>query len=523
MEIKKEIGQLFVIGFPGKKITPELKYLIHEYNIGGIILFAHNIGTPKEVINLTKNLQKEAKSAGYKYPLFIAIDEENGIVKRLGEEAGEYPGAMALSATQDSRYAYEIGKATGDDLLHLGINWNYAPVLDVNNNPNNPVIGVRSFGETPEMVSEFGIEFMKGLQSAGVATALKHFPGHGDTSVDSHYSLPQINHGIERLHEVELVPFKAAIEKNADSIMMAHIVFLGLESEKGCPATLSKNIITNLLRNELGFEGVIITDALEMDAIAETIGIANGAVKAIQAGADSVLIGHLPDEQLKALKRVEEVIQNGEISYERIQESVNRINQMKERYISWDDLNLVDMKVSDQFNSLRKQKLAEKVYKKSVTVLKTGDLLTREMSVLVLQPKDELRTIAEDTKENDYTLSQTVKRYISNAEVVITSNDLTNKETNNILKKVKDVDRVILGTMVARKEDDIIQLVQEISEKKSVDIISMKSPYIGQWLKNTNYWINTYEPSKLPLDIAVRTLLGEVKPTGQSPVMLKNN
>ncbi|HLR92520.1 MAG TPA: glycoside hydrolase family 3 protein, partial [Atopostipes sp.] len=231
LNIKQKIGQLFVVGFPGKELTVELKQMIHEYHIGGVILFAHNIGSPDEVLNLTTSLQKEAKQAGYKYPMLIAIDEENGTVKRLGEGAGEYPGAMALSATNHSEYAYEVGKATGDDLYQLGINWNFAPVLDVNNNPSNPVIGVRSFGETPEMVSEFGIEFMRGLQNAGVATAVKHFPGHGDTNTDSHYALPKINHDIERLHKVELVPFKKAIEKGADSIMTAHIVFPALEPE----------------------------------------------------------------------------------------------------------------------------------------------------------------------------------------------------------------------------------------------------------------------------------------------------
>jgi beta-N-acetylhexosaminidase len=278
-----------------------------------------------------------------------------------------------------------------------------------------------------------------------------------------------------------------------------------------------------LLREELGFEGVIVTDALEMDAIAETIGIANGAVEAIQAGADNVLIGHLPDEQLKALKRVEEAVHNEEISFEQIQKSIERIYQMKEKYVNWEDLDLEEDKVSKQFNSKEKQELAKEAYEKSVTVLKAGDLLTKEMSVLILQPKDELRTIAEDTTEDNYTLSQTVKKYIDDVEVVMTSNNLTDEERKHILEKAKTVDRVILGTMVAQKEDNIIQLAQEISQNKPIDVISMKSPYIGQWLTNKNYWINTYEPSKIPIDIAVRTLLGEIKPTGKSPVTLKEH
>ena len=518
--MKTKIGQLFVVGFPGREMTPELKQLIHDYKIGGVILFAYNIGTPKEVLELTTALQKEAKAAGYKYPLLIAIDEENGTVKRLGEGAGEYPGAMALSATEDSKYAYEVGKATGSDLLNLGINWNYAPVLDVNNNPNNPVISVRSFGETPEMVSEFGIEFMKGLQSSKVATALKHFPGHGDTNVDSHYALPIINHDMERLEEIELVPFKHAILEGADSIMMAHIVFPALEPEAGRPATLSKNIITGLLREKLGFDGVIVTDALEMDAIAETIGIPNGSVEALKAGVDNVLIGHLPDEQLKALKRVEKAVKNGEISAERIEESYARVNKLKEKYLSWDDLNVDSLEVSETFNSKEKQQLAKTAYEESVTVLKTGVPLTREMNVLVLQPKDELRTIAEDVTEDNFTLTQTIKKYVANVEVEMVTNSLTEEEKQNILEKSKKADRILLGTMVVKEDDDIISLVKELSKEKTVDLIAMKSPYVGKFLKGANYWINTYEPSRMPIDIAVRTLLGEIKPTGVSPVTI---
>ena len=490
--MKNKIGQLFVVGFPGREITPELKKMIHDYQIGGVILFAYNIGTPKEVLELTTALQKEAKAAGYEYPLLIAIDEENGTVKRLGEGAGEYPGAMALSATEDSKYAYEVGKATGDDLLSLGLNWNYAPVLDVNNNPENPVISVRSFGETPEMVSEFGIQMMKGLQDSKVATALKHFPGHGDTNTDSHFALPIINHDMVRLEEIELAPFKQAIADGADSIMTAHIVFPALEPEEGRPATLSKNIITGLLREKLGFDGVIVTDALEMDAIAETIGIPNGAVEALKAGVDNVLIGHLPDEQLKSLKRVEEAVADGEIPLERIEESYKRVIKLKEKYLSWDDLTLDAPEVPETFNSKEKQELAVFAYEESVTVLKAGEPLTQEMKVLVLQPKDELRTLAEDVTEDNFTLTQTIKKYVTNVEVEMVTNSLTEEEKQTIRDKSKKADRILLGTMVVKEEDDIISLVKELSKVKTVDLIAMKSPYVGKFIENSNYWINTY-------------------------------
>jgi len=521
MNYKKEIGQLFVVGFPEKEINPELKELIHDYHIGGVILFAHNIGRPEEVLHLTKSLQREAKEAGYKYPLLIGIDEENGTVKRLKEGAVEYPGAMALAATQDADYAYQIAKATADDLKQLGINWNYAPVLDVNNNPENPVIGVRSFGEIPGVVSEYGIAFMKGLQDNGVAPAIKHFPGHGDTHVDSHLALPKIEHDVERLREIELVPFKAAIAEGADSIMTAHIVFPALEPEAGRPATLSKNILTGLLREELGFEGVVVTDALEMEAIADTIGIPTGALEALKAGADQLLVAHYPEEQMASINKIIKAVKNEEISEKRIRESLKRIERFKEKYATWSDIDLDNKTAPSALNSAEKQEIAMETYKNSVTVLKEGELLTEDDTVLVLQPKDELRTIAEDTTENDYTLAQTVKKYIEHTEVEMVTNDLSIEQKEAIQQKAEKADRIILGTMVAQANQDIVKLGQELGETHLVDVISMKSPYVGQNIESANFWINTYEPSHTPIELALQTLLGRVKPTGVSPVSLK--
>lgn len=521
MDIKKAIGQLFVVGFQGKEMSKDLKRLIHDYHIGSVILFSHNIGTPEEVLALTNAIQKEAKEAGYEQPLLIAADEENGTVKRLGEGAGNYPGGMALSAITDTDYAYEVGKATGDDLIKVGINWNYAPVMDVNNNPANPVIGVRSFGENPKRVAEVGVASMKGLQDGGVATSIKHFPGHGDTNVDSHLSLPTINHDIERMHEVELVPFKAAIAEGADSIMTAHIVFPALEPDANRPATLSKNILTGLLREELGYEGVIVTDALEMKAVMDTFGIPDGAVEAFKAGADSLLIGHLAEEQFKALDRFEEAVNNGEISKERIEESLARISTLKDKYSSWEALSLDDNTVPEGFNSKEKQTLAQESYEKSVTVLRKGEILEKDMSVLVLQPKAERSTVAEDISDENHVLGNTVKEALDQVEVRQISSDLSEEQATDILKEASNFDRILVGAMVADADSRLVQLVQELAQNHVVDFIGLKSPYIGQWIPNTNFWINTYDPGQMPVHIAVQTLLGEIKPEGVSPVSLE--
>lgn len=518
MDNKKKIGQLFIVGFPGKKITSKLKKLIHDYHVGGIILFSENIGSYIELAQLTKRLQKEAKLAGYKYPLLIGIDEENGTVKRISDTQNAYPGAMSLSATNNSDYAYGIGNATGKDLKKFGINWNYAPTLDINNNSDNPVISVRSFGEKPEIVSEFGIKFMKGLQDAGIASTLKHFPGHGDTNTDSHYELPIIEHDLEHLQKVELRPFLDAINHGADSIMVGHILFPALESEKDKPASLSKNIVTKLLRNKLNFGGVIITDALEMQAITERVGIDSAAVQALKAGVDSILIGHYPSEQIKALEKVEKAFNSGELSEKNISQSIKRMNVLKEKYTHWK--NIENEKEINHFNRELNIEMIEKIYKKSVTVINEGKIISTNDSVLVLEIMDEINIIAEDTYNQELLFLHTVKKYLPNVEYLAVTNDLNEKQKRRILEKAKKTENIIIGMTSVNKNDKIIRFINELTNFRNINIISMKNPYIGSSFDHVNYWINTYEPNNTPIEIAVRTLIGDVKPTGISPIKI---
>lgn len=520
MNIKRAVGQLFTVGFEGKKMNQKLIKMIHDYYIGGIVLFRENIGTPKELIQLIQDIQNEAKSAGYKKPLFISIDEENGTVKRLGSKYEGYPGAMSISASGNSQYAFDIGKALGKDLKRLGINWNFSPVLDINNNPNNPVISVRSFGETPDQVSKYGIKLMKGLQESGVVATAKHFPGHGDTDVDSHMALPKIAHDLEKLEKVELKPFKKAINEGVDCIMTAHILFPALESEKNRPATLSKNVITGLLRNKLGFNGIVVTDALEMKAISEGIGISNAAVEAIKAGVDNLLIGHLENEQIKAMSTVIKSVKDGDISQNRIEESLNRINTIKDKYLNWPDLDKDIPSKSEKFYSIENNELINNIYEESVTIVKKGNKIDRDSSVLVLQPKDNLRTIAEDTRNDDYIFTNIVKKYIKNVDIKYIDNNLTEEEKLNIMKKLKNINHIILGTISIEEEDNILDFINQISEERSLNIISMKNPYVGKYFDHVNYWINTYEMNKVPIEIAIQTLLSEKWPTGKSPINL---
>ncbi|TCO68672.1 beta-glucosidase-like glycosyl hydrolase [Caldanaerobacter subterraneus] len=288
MTLEEKIGQMLMIGFPSAFYDDHIRELVTSYKIGNVILFSRNVQDARQVMDLCTDIQKEAiENTGI--PAFISIDQEGGMVTRIYRGATYLPGNMAIGATKDPENAYKVGEIAGRELRTIGININFAPVMDVNNNPLNPVIGVRSYGENPEDVANFGINYIKGLQKEGVIATAKHFPGHGDTTVDSHLDLPKVNHGKDRLYEVELYPFKKAVENGVDAIMTAHILFPALEDSK-VPATLSYNILTRILREEFKFDGLIITDCMEMNAIAKYFGTQKAASMAIKAGADIVLV-----------------------------------------------------------------------------------------------------------------------------------------------------------------------------------------------------------------------------------------
>ncbi|HEY8394984.1 MAG TPA: glycoside hydrolase family 3 N-terminal domain-containing protein, partial [Thermaerobacter sp.] len=344
MTLEEKVGQLFMIDVYGRTPTDpayeetnlgtgrgvrNFAEAIEKYHVGGFIYFNWNgnIGVPldpRQVQDLSNGLQEIARRQRVPIPLLIATDQEGGIVARVREPATEFPGSMALGATRSATLAEQAARITARELRALGINMNLAPVLDVNVNPANPVIGVRSFAEDPDLVAELGVAQVRGYQAEGVIATVKHFPGHGDTDVDSHYGLPIIHHDRKTLDEVDLKPFRAAIAAGVDAVMTAHIVVPALD-DSGLPATLSRPILTRLLREELGFQGVIITDALNMQG-AQVLPPERIPVEAIKAGADILLMP--PDVEL-AYNAVLDAVRRGEIPERRIDESVYRILELK--------------------------------------------------------------------------------------------------------------------------------------------------------------------------------------------------
>lgn len=514
-------SQLVIAGFADKYINREVKELIHTYRVGGIILFSRNIGTPEEVLQLTTDLQKEARKAGYDYPLLICADQENGIVRRLGDGTTVFPGAMAQGATDHPRYAYDIGYATGKELLALGINWNLAPSIDVNNNSNNPVIGVRSFGESPEKVAEFGRASMKGMQDAGMITTIKHFPGHGDTNTDSHLGIPVIEHDMNRLEEVELKPFTACINQGADTVLTAHIHFPAIESENGLPATLSKSVITHLLREKMHFNGVVTTDCMEMEAISKTIGTEKGAVATIKAGSDFAMISHTFERQKGVIKEIMHAIDSGELTEETIRKASERIERLKKKYLNWDNIKLEYSGVPEFVGGLEHKELAAEVYRNSTTIVRNEQLLplSDEEKVLVICSSSDVKGWAEDKDDEASNFGKAIRTYHATADIAQMHDLASTKEVNELFKRAKQYNVIIISLLEMSPENSQRLLVNKLSEHHiPVVVVASKNPYALQYFPGVSAYINTYEPNLSALKMAAGAIFGQEEVNGKLPI-----
>lgn len=332
LTLEEKVGQLFWFGLEGESLTPQTESLIKEGKVGGFIFFARQGSDPVQLRRLTEQMQALTYAHGRPYPgLIIAVDQEGGLVERWTAPFTSWPGAMAIGATGSPEYAEQVYAAIAQELAAVGLNLNLAPDADVNINPLNPVIGIRSFGEDPERVGRLVTAAVRGAQSENVAAAAKHFPGHGDTTTDSHLALPTVDHPWERLDQVELVPFRRAIAADVDVIMSSHITFPAVEPD-GLPATLSPRVLQGLLKDQMGFQGVVVTDAIDtMAAITDHWGLEESLIMAVNAGADALLITESYDQQPALYQAVLTAVQDGRISSERLDDAVRRHLKVKAR------------------------------------------------------------------------------------------------------------------------------------------------------------------------------------------------
>lgn len=328
MSLEEKIGQMVMIGLEGYTLDDDSRKMVEDYYVSGFIIFSKNVEDSAQLLSLINSL-KETNSKN-RIPLFISIDEEGGRVSRIPKEIKKLPTNRKIGQMNNKELSYKIGTILAEELNMFGFNMDFAPVLDINSNPKNPVIGDRAFGAEPDIVSNLGIQTMKGIQSGGVISVIKHFPGHGDTSVDSHVGLPTIGHDLERLKSYEFVPFKEAIDNGADAVMVAHILLSKIDSDY--PSSLSKTVITNILREDLGFDGVVVTDDMTMGAISENYEIGNAAIKSINAGSDIVLVAHGFENSIAVIDSIKEAVENETISEERLDDSMYRILSLKQKY-----------------------------------------------------------------------------------------------------------------------------------------------------------------------------------------------
>ncbi|MFC3802124.1 beta-N-acetylhexosaminidase [Cohnella sp. GCM10012308] len=515
LDLKSKVGQLFMCGFSGYEPTDGIRRLIEEYGLGGIVYFRRNLKDASQVKRLTKLLQRMAT-----VPPLVSIDQEGGMVVRLEEGVTVMPGAMAIGAAGNAEWAREASRMAGAELRAIGINMNFAPCLDVNNNPRNPVIGVRSYGEKPHQVAELGTAVIRGYREVGVAAVAKHFPGHGDTAADSHHALPVVPHGRDRLDAVELVPFRAAIAAGVDAIMTAHVVFPAYEPD-GVPATLSKRILTGLLREQLGYEGIVVTDCLEMNAISETIGVARGAVEAVKGGADLILVSHRLDRQIAALEAVYEAVLAGEIPASRIDEAVRRVWALKEKRGLFAK---TDPVVPDP---ARAAETARRLSEQAITVVKGEDRLPLRMSsrTLVIWAVARASTEVVEAVEQDWTLGAALRSEgLDIAEIAI-GLEPTEAERADVMAAAATADAIVFASYDAcfsPSQSALIRTLNDSAEAtgRAFVLASLRTPYDLLEAPAVPVYICAYENKPAMMSALAGVLTGRLPALGRLPVTI---
>ena len=523
MSLEEQLGQLFMVGFWETTPSQGLIDLIQNDHVGGIILFSRNIQDAQQLRTLTHELQRIAQDAGQRFPLLIAIDQENGIVQRLGHAGTQFPGNMALGAIGAEQVAYDVALATGRELRALGITMNLAPVVDVNNNSANPVIGVRSFGENPQHVAGLARAAVRGYRAAGIISTLKHFPGHGDTTIDSHLALPLISHELNRLNAVELVPFRSGIAAGADSIMLAHIVFPAL-TQDSYPATIAPAVIQGLLREQLGFTGMVISDCMEMHAIAKTIGTQRACVMALQAGVDVVLVSHTYALQRSSMETVRTAVLANEVSLQRVQQAVGRVLNLKQRFLSWEETAAVNILTAEEEQAHRQ--LSNVAYERSTTLLRNADnllplRLTPDKRLLVLSLRDKAQTLAEDRHYPSEILIDIVRRHHATVETLHIPPIVTASVHEQVRQAALEADIIIAVMVNALLDQQQAQLMHLLLQTgRPIIGIVAGIPYDIQAFPDLHTCLLTYEYTRPALEAAVGVLFGAISPQGQVPVSI---
>lgn len=467
MDLRTKLGQRLVFGISGTTIPPEFERLVRTYKIGNVILFRDNLESAEQTRALCAALQRLIL-AHTGHPAFITVDEEGGMVSRVPEGAVVVPGNMAVAATGKPENARACARIAARQLRGLGINANLAPVLDVNSNPKNPVIGVRSWGDRPQTVGGFAREALAGYAREGVLCCGKHFPGHGDTAVDSHLGLPCIDKPMEALERTELVPFAQAIRAGIPAIMSTHILFPQIEPER-VPGTMSRRIMTGLLRERMGFDGLTLSDCMTMDAIKRFYGTARGVVAAMRAGVDLVFVSHEAELQEEAARAVYDAAARGELDAAEIDDSVRRILAYKERYAFTDA-------VPDMVGREEDERTAADIARQAITCV-SGPMFQADARTFFCGCADYRANIAGNATRAGKPFSELLHDAFGGPYRVI-SRDPDAREIQETAEAAADCDKVVVATLNGHLHPGQLALVRALAQTgKRVMAVAMRNPY----------------------------------------------
>lgn len=516
MSLKEKIAQVFMVRVYSDRddiYRDSVLRLIKKEHIGGLVFFS---GGPKRQAGLTDYFQKNSK-----VPLLIAMDGEWGLGMRI-DSVISYPFQMALGAIQDNRLIYKMGLMVANDFKRVGMQMNFAPDMDINNNPDNPVINYRSFGDDRANVTAKGLAYMKGMQDGGILTTAKHFPGHGDTNIDSHLNLPLLNFSIERLDSLEEYPFKMAIDSGISGIMIAHMNIPALDTTKNLPSTLSRPIVTGLLKQRLGFKGLVVSDAMNMKGVVKYFPDGEADLRAFTAGND---ILELSENTNRAIEKIKKAIDHGQIDIEELDAKVKKILYAK----YWAGLNvnkaIATEKLDDDLNSETAKAFVQNLADQFVTSLKKTNLLPvkADKKLLILNIGTKL-----PTKFTQYLLS-----YYPGCEVISVDNTSSEKEVDSVINRLGKTDQLITAIYDTRQRPksslDINKKLTELIGRAAAHERNVVAVFANPYTLNTfpgiqysGAILECYQMSESAQYAAFKVITGEIKPNGKLPVSVNS-
>jgi len=530
MTLEEKVGQLFTFGFKGPTISPELEILLKDRKVGGLLLYSYNMENPKQLRKLTEAIQNMAVKEGSGVPLFLATDQEGGNLVTIGLGNAIPPSPLALAATGNPKNAFIAHQISSRVMRSLGINLNYAPLLDFNQIPNNPNTGTRVFSSNISLLSEMAVAYIKGLAEGNVASCAKHFPGYGNIEINTHNDFPVNPTSAETLREREYLPYQKAVSAGVDMIMLGHVAFPNLQEEENLPASLSPSIVNGELRKYLGFPGVIATDDIRMGAIVEHFPLEAAAIKALQAGVDNVILAHQFPLQERVYQAVRESVKKGELSLEGTEESVRRILKLKKKLF---DPAYTPLPLEDTIWNEAYEKKMEEIAAQAITLVGNNENLIPLNSknagrILLVVPAFE-QLLVEDPDIASYGVINYLRNQIylktDNIEVQIVDEHPASDQVRKVMELASHFEVVIvctaarvLGPPVSEKQVALVKRLASLNRK--LVVISFSTPYDLIHFPEVKTYLVAYDWQKATLRALVKILFGEIRAEGILPVDL---